>query len=98
MITILTAVEVAPGREGRWEELWRQRDSLHGKYPGLRAIRLLRATDRRGSYTIYTEWDDRAHADAYVCESGELWLLDALNTSIANWTAFEEVEEAAPPS
>ena len=98
MITILMAVEVAPGREGRWEELWRQRDTLHGKYPGLRAIRLLRATVRRGSYVIYMEWDDREHADAYARESGELWLLDALNTSITSWAAFEEVEEATSPS
>ncbi len=98
MITILTTVEVHPGREEDFEEMWRQARPTRGQYAGLRTERLLRDTDQRGRYVVLHEWDEREQFDAFVRASGLLWLLDATDHWMTppSWSYVEDVAEAAP--
>jgi quinol monooxygenase YgiN len=98
MITILTMVEVLPGREADFEELWRGVRRQQKRYPGLRTERLLHNTDQRGGYVVYSEWEDREQYDAFIRASGMLWLLDATDHWMTppTWSYLEDVEETAP--
>ena len=95
MISIVTTVDVQPGRERDFEELYRQVHRERDRYPGLRTSRLLRDTDQQGRYVLYEEWDDRDQFDAFVRASGMLWLIDATDHWITppRWSFFEDVDE-----
>ena len=59
---------IALGREGAFEDLWRQRDSYLEEVPGFREFHLLRGpTDEESSlYSSHTVWDSRAAFDAWT--------------------------------
>ncbi len=46
MIRMVTAVEVAPGHEGAWEEAWRTLGEAQSRYPGVQGANLPRDNTR----------------------------------------------------
>ena len=100
MITILTTVEVQPGREEDFEALWRSSRSELDHYAGLRTDRLLRDTDHHGRYVVYSEWEEREQFNAFERASGMLWLRGATASWLTplSWSYLEDVEAASPTS
>ncbi len=61
MIRMVTAVEVAPGSEGAWEEAWRALREARSRYPGFRGASLLRDSTRPTQYLVLSEWAEHVH-------------------------------------
>jgi heme-degrading monooxygenase HmoA len=92
-ITILSTVEVQPGREQDFEQLWREAHPQPDHFPGLCTDQLLRDTNQRGRYVYVSEWDSREHFDAYVRASELIWLLEDTESWIVpqGWAHCEDV-------
>jgi len=72
MIRMVTAVEVAPGHEGAWEEAWRTLRDARSRYPGFRGASLLRDSTRPTQYLVLSEWAE--HAQLAEAMRGLGWL------------------------
>ena len=82
MITIVTAVEVAPGHENDWEQEWQTLREAGRQYPGFRSATLLRDTSQPTQYLIVSEWDGHGQAAEAMRELS--WLKRGLT---APWAA-----------
>jgi len=72
MIRMVTAVEVAPGHEGAWEEAWRTLREARSRYPGFRGASLLRDSTRPTQDLVLSEWAE--HAQLAEAMRGLGWL------------------------
>ncbi len=72
MIRMVTAVEVALGHEGAWEEAWRTLREARSRYPGFRGASLLRDSTRPTQYLVLSEWAE--HAQLAEAMRGLGWL------------------------
>ncbi len=72
MIRMVTAVEVAPGQEGAWEEAWWTLREARSRYPGFRGASLLRDSTRPRQYLVLSEWE--GHAQLAEAMRGLGWL------------------------
>lgn len=61
MFIAMNRFRVAPGREGDFEQLWRERESLLDGVPGFREFRLLRGPgdDAGVLYASHSVWESR---------------------------------------
>ena len=68
MYIAMNRFRIAPGNEGDFERLWRERDSVLDEVPGFVQFQLLRGTsdDEATLYASHTVWDDRAAFDAWT--------------------------------
>ena len=68
MFIAMNRFRIAVGREGDFEEVWRQRDSLLSSVPGFRQFHLLRgSTDEEATlFASHTVWESRAHFDSWT--------------------------------
>ncbi len=59
---------IAPGHEGDFETLWRERESHLGGVPGFREFRMLRgpSDDEATLYASHTVWESRAAFEAWT--------------------------------
>jgi heme-degrading monooxygenase HmoA len=72
MITIVIAVDVAPGHEVEWEEQWRRLREARSQFPGFRGASLLRDSQAPTRYLSVTEWD--GHDDLARAARAMTWL------------------------
>jgi hypothetical protein len=66
----------------------------------LRSERLLRDTGHHGLYVGLLDWDTHEQYNAFVRDSGMVWLLDTTASWITErrWSYLENVEVVAPTS
>ena len=74
MITVLTLVEVAQGREAEVTEMWHRVLDLARRHAGFHKATLMHDTTRAGCYAIHAEWETRAQFDDFVRATGVAWL------------------------
>ncbi len=82
MIRMVTAVEVAPGREDAWEDAWRTLRDVRRHYPGFHGASLLRDSSRPSRYLVLSEWDGHPQLAVAMRDLG--WLNRDLTTA---WTS-----------
>ena len=75
MITVMASFVMAPGVEAAWEEVGQQVAAYCRQQAGLRTARMFRDARQPGRYLLHSEWESRAHANAFVRRSGLLWLM-----------------------
>ncbi len=68
MYIAMNRFRIAIGREGDFENLWRQRDSQLDKVPGFREFHLLKGpSDEEATlYASHTVWDSREDFEAWT--------------------------------
>lgn len=62
----INAITVPPERAQELEARFAARAGEVAKSPGFEAFELLRPTDDRGVYLVYTRWESQAAFDAWV--------------------------------
>ena len=62
----INAINVPPERAGELEQRFAERAGEVGKSPGFEAFELLRPTDGRDAYLVYTRWRSQEDFDAWV--------------------------------
>jgi heme-degrading monooxygenase HmoA len=97
MITVVVTFVMAPEAEVIWEEVWPQTYAAWSQHPGLRAAHLLRDVAQPERYVLHSEWEGREHVNAFVRNSGLLWLIRGLDlfTEHPSFRYFEGGGEAA---
>ena len=65
MFVAMNRFLVAPGQEGRFEQIWRERETFLEGVPGFLRFALLRG-DRAGEYLSHSSWESRAAFDAWT--------------------------------
>ncbi len=65
MFIAMNNFKIAKGREGDFEEQWRNRKSYLKEVPGILQFALLKG-DEEGEYASHTVWKDRAAFDAWT--------------------------------
>ncbi|TRD15071.1 antibiotic biosynthesis monooxygenase family protein [Palleronia caenipelagi] len=68
MYLTMNRFKVTPGREGAFEEMWRNRDSHLDEVKGFVAFHLVRGatTDDHTLYASHTMWADKAAFEAWT--------------------------------
>jgi antibiotic biosynthesis monooxygenase (ABM) superfamily enzyme len=79
---MVTAVEVASGREAAWEVAWRTLREARRRCPGFCGASLLRDSSQPTHYLVLSEWD--GHEQLAAAMRGLGWLDRELRT---DWTA-----------
>jgi len=62
----INAIEVPPERADELVERFSKRAGEVSKMPGFEAFELLRPTDERNTFLVYTRWTTQADFDAWV--------------------------------
>ncbi len=62
----INAITVPPDRADEFEARFAARAGEVSRAPGFEAFELLRPTDDRGVYLVYTRWETQAAFDAWV--------------------------------
>jgi quinol monooxygenase YgiN len=76
MITVVSVVEIYPGREDAWHEVWQQLHTARRTAEGFRAARLFRDVDHPERYVLLQEWENRDCLDRFARHVGLTWLMD----------------------
>jgi heme-degrading monooxygenase HmoA len=86
MITVVATFVLHPEINIVWEEVWPQTYAAWSRQPGLRGAHLLRDVTRPARYVLYSEWEGREHANAFMRSSGMLWFLRGMNLCVEHPT------------
>ena len=75
MLTVTVTFVMAPEVEIAWEQVCHQASGYCQQQAGLRTARMFRDAHQPRRYLLHSEWESRAHVNAFVRRSGLLWLL-----------------------
>ena len=79
MITVMMTFVMDPEADDFWVQVWPRSHASWPHHPGLRRAHLLRDVARPERYVLHSEWEGREHFNAYVRNSGLLWLIRGLD-------------------
>ena len=99
----INAITVPDERAGEFEGRFAARAGEVSKSPGFEAFELLRPSDGRGVYLVYTRWESQGAFDAWVSSSAFTRGHKAHNTqgpvsSQSELWSFEVIQQEGAPA